>query len=439
MLVDAQDMMNAALSCNPSVTVTAAASLNVLNCGGSYIINTCTDIYGIYKGPYYRSDWLREAVRLTTSTSDRAVFADTSSIDYSHAAEDMAHTRDAGVAALVVQLLVDAVAQVAPISAGSFGPFVGTYQIRTVLKPWPPPPFSVFSPPSPPPPIPPRPMPVYTLLLEAVTYEQAKSKCVLSGGKLAVFANYEEWQNALAVVAAQADSVPRIEAWNQTPVWIGLADQHQEGRFIYEGDLGEGGYRPWSSGEPNSLETDEDCVVMERNQGWKFVDYACGMKAAILCENINLAPPPPSSPPPPPAPPSPPPPPLPPPLPPTPPPSARDGVDFLEDIRRLTGALSPSAPSSRSASSSGRFVLAKPIENDECKKSAIWPRKCSEKLHGTKVVCTCEMRPAFYGILGALAFLMIILAVLKIRRRQRRRSSGSMMSMTVLGSNSVPY
>lgn len=54
---DAFNFIQGALACNNSTTITIASSLNVRNCGGGILINTCRNDDGYYVSDYYRSDW----------------------------------------------------------------------------------------------------------------------------------------------------------------------------------------------------------------------------------------------------------------------------------------------------------------------------------------------------------------------------------------------
>lgn len=404
---DARSMMQTALGCNPVVTVTAAASLDVLRCGGSYLIDTCRDTSGTYVSPYYRSDWLRELVRNTTLASDRAAFASTAGIDYSHAATDMAHTSDVATMYALVSRLVDAVATVAPVSVGAPGPFTGTFTKRSTLESWPPPPGNFLPPPPPPPPA--RPEPVYTFVERPLNYADAMTTCEAMGGRLARVLDGNEWTQSVAAVQAHASRV-YLNKWVQRAVWIGLNDITSEGTFEWEGGIGEGGYPlGWGSGEPNAAGGDEDCVVMLDIYNWRWCDYPCAAVASFLCENVsptaNVTLPP---------------------RPPPPPPPQEVSTRSYEDafIALLASAVLESQTQSSlrgpaNADEEGSIVVLNPEE----KCSASWPRSCSVEtsIGSNEISCKCTIVPYFYGILAGFSVIFVILGVLvKIKLKRRR-------------------
>ncbi|XP_076874449.1 C-type lectin domain family 4 member E-like isoform X2 [Brachyhypopomus gauderio] len=67
--------------------------------------------------------------------------------------------------------------------------------------------------------------------------------------------------------------------------WIGLTDTDSEGVWKWvDGTALTTGY--WSSGEPNSLVGDEDCVVYDfgPNTTWNWADYPCTRNFIWICE-----------------------------------------------------------------------------------------------------------------------------------------------------------
>ncbi|XP_076874487.1 C-type lectin domain family 4 member E-like isoform X1 [Brachyhypopomus gauderio] len=70
--------------------------------------------------------------------------------------------------------------------------------------------------------------------------------------------------------------------------WIGLTDRDSEGVWKWvDGTALTTGY--WSSGEPNSLSGDEDCVIDDftSNTIWNWADYPCTRNFIWICEKLT--------------------------------------------------------------------------------------------------------------------------------------------------------
>ncbi|XP_054859922.1 hepatic lectin-like [Eublepharis macularius] len=111
----------------------------------------------------------------------------------------------------------------------------------------------------------------YFFSLQAVPWQQAKTKC--------------EEQHARLVVI---DGFPK-QNFIQTRTrnfrfWIGLHDLHTEGEWKWvDGSDYNTGFKYWKQGEPNSYRSqDEDCGQVWINGEWD--DYTCNSNSLFICE-----------------------------------------------------------------------------------------------------------------------------------------------------------
>ncbi|XP_062579363.1 C-type lectin domain family 4 member M-like, partial [Saccostrea cucullata] len=68
-----------------------------------------------------------------------------------------------------------------------------------------------------------------------------------------------------------------------TTMWIGATDKLQEGVYVYEstGSIVTDG--PWWVGEPGGGR-DENCVVAQKMNNWRWDDYPCHFKFHYVCK-----------------------------------------------------------------------------------------------------------------------------------------------------------
>ena len=88
-----------------------------------------------------------------------------------------------------------------------------------------------------------------------ISWTDARLECVSSGYDLATVTSSEE--NTLLYSLATSG----------TSCWIGLNDIDVEGIFVWA-DGSSSSYRSWSSGQPNNVDDNQDCVEMYNNQYW---------------------------------------------------------------------------------------------------------------------------------------------------------------------------
>ena len=397
---DAQDFMAAALACNADTTVTAVPSLNVQNCGGNYVINTCVNDAGAYVSEYHRSDWLREVMRSTAEGHARAAVADTARIERADLYYDDFHTSDGYTTANTVRAIVDAVASVAPVGAGA-APFEATFADMDVTRAWPPPPPS--SSPSSPAPAPAagpaRPMPTYSLYTARLSFERAVGACAARGLRLARITSREEQLRARSLVLPEAALIVR-NSWLQRAVWFGATDAGDEGRWRWVDADGleaeEVGSRGWAGAwgggaagmEPNggsiAVPADEDCAVLTDLFDWAWADYPCDVEAAYLCEAEGTPPVPP-----------------PPPSPSPPPPPGYELVD-----------------SGLSAAQRREYAALGALSSAEPRCSSRWPERCEPDDSG--LGCACAFEPSLFVVIAGAVLAGVALAALGIRQVRAR-------------------
>lgn len=113
-------------------------------------------------------------------------------------------------------------------------------------------------------------------LQDAATWQNAQTRCVQSGGDLAMMDSAEENDALFAAIGAKIDV---------GSMWIGLSDAAKEADFRWAS--GEPvGAPPWRSGEPNNL-GDEDCAEWLPSDG-RANDLPCQEKRASLCEKPRV-------------------------------------------------------------------------------------------------------------------------------------------------------
>jgi hypothetical protein len=117
----------------------------------------------------------------------------------------------------------------------------------------------------------------YTMFLQALSWQDARTACATRGGHLAVPTSQAE--NAL--VASIAPSLP---GQIRGDLWLGAADLATEGTFLWES--GEAfSYTSWRTGEPNNLgnNANEDCLTIDALAKWN--DRDCISLQWYICEN----------------------------------------------------------------------------------------------------------------------------------------------------------
>jgi hypothetical protein len=113
-------------------------------------------------------------------------------------------------------------------------------------------------------------------------WSDAREYCRTRGGDLATIANSDE--SSTVVRALNEFGGPVINAW------IGLNDIAQESSFTWV-DGSPTVYRNFLAWQPDSNRGagDENCIEMNKNEGWKWNDLLCTEKLAVLCATCNGA------------------------------------------------------------------------------------------------------------------------------------------------------
>jgi hypothetical protein len=72
-------------------------------------------------------------------------------------------------------------------------------------------------------------------------------------------------------------------------MWLGLTDEKEEGKFVWESSQEAANYTNWHSGEPNNDQGDERCVSMWKDAG-QWNDLGCNtylnLPQVTMCELV---------------------------------------------------------------------------------------------------------------------------------------------------------
>merc|ERR1712037_371786 len=113
----------------------------------------------------------------------------------------------------------------------------------------------------------------------SLTRHDALLLCESVGGFLAEPKNQDQ-VDMLAGLAQLEFDILGLDSW-----WIGLTDQGHEGRWVWEHSFTEADFTDWADGFPTAEDNVADCAVMSHDQGWKWVDMACGEGlATAICQ-----------------------------------------------------------------------------------------------------------------------------------------------------------
>ncbi|XP_056141885.1 CD209 antigen-like protein C [Lampris incognitus] len=107
----------------------------------------------------------------------------------------------------------------------------------------------------------------YYVSTESKTWEKSREDCKKRGADLVIINSREE-QNFLSRFY---DSI-----------WVGLSDKQSEGKWMWVDGSGLQGEGFWQKGEPNDVESKEDCVEFFRGLGWN--DLPCSTTLSWVCE-----------------------------------------------------------------------------------------------------------------------------------------------------------
>ena len=91
-------------------------------------------------------------------------------------------------------------------------------------------------------------------------------------------------QTSLAVVQSESENEILRSLVGGSDVWIGANDKASEMNWVWVGG-GEWVYENWRSGEPNNS-GNEDCAVLQGNQGGRWDDRPCAQSFPYLCERL---------------------------------------------------------------------------------------------------------------------------------------------------------
>jgi len=113
----------------------------------------------------------------------------------------------------------------------------------------------------------------------SMTRHEALLLCESAGGFLAEPKSQDQ-VDMLAGLAQLEFDILGLNSW-----WIGLTDQGHEGRWVWEHSFTEADFTDWADGFPTAEDNVADCAIMSHDQGWKWVDMACGEGlATAICQ-----------------------------------------------------------------------------------------------------------------------------------------------------------
>jgi len=113
----------------------------------------------------------------------------------------------------------------------------------------------------------------------SMTRHEALLLCESAGGFLAEPKSQDQ-VDMLAGLAQLEFDILGLDSW-----WIGLTDQGHEGRWVWEHSFTEADFTDWADGFPTAEDNVADCAIMSHDQGWKWVDMACGEGlATAICQ-----------------------------------------------------------------------------------------------------------------------------------------------------------
>ncbi|XP_013395626.1 macrophage mannose receptor 1-like [Lingula anatina] len=120
----------------------------------------------------------------------------------------------------------------------------------------------------------------YQFVDKSVTWNDALDYCQRRGGALVEIYGQETMDFI-------AEVLRRNFSWNA--VWIGASDEEKEGEFKWRGSGREVTYSNWAPGQPSGIWTLglEDCVALEKADGYKWHDYHCSIgtqKLKLICQ-----------------------------------------------------------------------------------------------------------------------------------------------------------
>lgn len=90
---------------------------------------------------------------------------------------------------------------------------------------------------------------------------------------------------SLAVLQSESENELLRSLIGNNEAWIGGNDKSSENNWVWV-DGGAWVYDNWRSGEPNNGSGNEDCAIIQGNQGGKWDDRPCAQTFRYLCERI---------------------------------------------------------------------------------------------------------------------------------------------------------
>ena len=120
-------------------------------------------------------------------------------------------------------------------------------------------------------------LPKYTLMNDALSWDDAEQACLNAGMLLATVKSAEE--NALLTTAAAGNFV-----------WLGGTDKDDEDKWKWSPSGTELSYTNWNPGEPSNARYIEHCLVVQfssvQSYNGKWNDAPCSLKLKYVCQII---------------------------------------------------------------------------------------------------------------------------------------------------------
>lgn len=128
----------------------------------------------------------------------------------------------------------------------------------------------------------------YQLMCSTVDQNDIEDKCRNIGGYVLEINSQEESDFIKGFLNKYP--VPQSDIADTKNVWVGLSDEDEEGNFKWLSNGAAPSYTNWMNDEPNNLGVngrDENCVVLDGNNEWKWNDVMCFFPNALVCESAD--------------------------------------------------------------------------------------------------------------------------------------------------------
>ncbi|GFR80924.1 C-type mannose receptor 2-like [Elysia marginata] len=127
----------------------------------------------------------------------------------------------------------------------------------------------------------------YQLISQFTYYDKLSSKCASLGGTVLEINSKEESDFIKGYLDAAPVGRDGLGNLSLTQVWLGATDIGSEGNFRWMSNNSKLNFDNWGMGQPNNglpYGLEENCVVLESSEGWKWKDVTCDASRLVVCE-----------------------------------------------------------------------------------------------------------------------------------------------------------